>query len=125
MKFINKIYRYIKLQKTSFLLAGVFYATPLFTYAGPAVPAVPLSNPITLNNFADFVEAILDVVLAIGVPVAAIFIIYAGLMFVTAQGNETKLAAAKKAFTWAVIGTAILLGSWVMATAISNVIASL
>lgn len=84
-----------------------------------------LSNPISYNNIMDFVQAILQVVLKIGIPVAAMFIIYSGFLFVKAQGNEKELAEAKKAFTYAVIGTAILLGSWLLAQGIASTINSL
>lgn len=82
-------------------------------------------NPIGYSTFMDFVQAILQVVLKIGIPVAAIFIIYSGFLFVKAQGNETELTKAKKAFTYAVIGTAILLGSWLLAKGIESTINSL
>lgn len=82
-------------------------------------------NPIGYSTFMDFVQAILQVVLKIGIPVAAIFIIYSGFLFVKAQGNETELTKAKSAFTYAVIGTAILLGSWLLATGIESTINSL
>jgi uncharacterized MnhB-related membrane protein len=49
-------------------------------------------------------------------------IIYAGFLFVTASGNETKLETAKRALTYALIGTAILLGSVVIAKGIEATI---
>ena len=73
----------------------------------------------------EFVKAILEVVLKIGIPVAAMFIIYSGFLFVKAQGNEAELTKAKNAFTYAVIGTAILLGSWLLAKGIESTINSL
>lgn len=82
-------------------------------------------NPIRYSTFMDFVKAILEVVLKIGIPVAAMFIIYSGFLFVKAQGNEQELVKAKHAFTYAVIGTAILLGSWLLATGIESTINSL
>ena len=81
-------------------------------------------NPISYCNFMDFVQAILQVVLKIGIPVAAMFIIYSGFLFVKAQGNEAELTKAKNAFTYAVIGTAILLGSWLLAKGIESTITS-
>jgi len=82
-------------------------------------------NPIKYTTFMDFVQAILQVVLKIGIPVAAMFIIYSGFLFVKAQGNEAELTKAKNAFTYAVIGTAILLGSWLLAKGIESTINSL
>lgn len=82
-------------------------------------------NPIRFSTFMDFVQAILQVVLKIGIPVAAMFIIYSGFLFVKAQGNEAELTKAKSAFTYAVIGTAILLGSWLLAKGIESTINTL
>ena len=82
-------------------------------------------NPIGPDNVMEFVQMILEVVMKIGIPVAALFIIYSGFLFVKAQGNEQELEKAKKAFTYAVIGTAILLGSWLLATGIESTINSL
>jgi hypothetical protein len=48
-----------------------------------------------------------------------------GFLFLTAQGDEAQLTKAKKAFLWACIGTAVLLGAWLLATAINATIQSL
>ena len=108
---------------TAFLslsLASFFAFVPQYALA----QSITIDNPTSFANFADFVEAILDVIVQIGVPIAAIFIIYSGFLFVTARGNETKLEEAKKALLWTVVGTAVLLGSWVLAIAVSDIVAS-
>lgn len=84
-----------------------------------------LTNPLKAKTFSELVESIAKLAAEIGVPIAAIFIIYSGLLFVTARGNEEKLKSAKKTFMWAMIGAAILLGAWVIAKAISTTIQAL
>ncbi|MBI4118298.1 MAG: hypothetical protein HY455_02065 [Parcubacteria group bacterium] len=83
-----------------------------------------LQNPLQsdINTLPKLVEAILEVVVLIGTPVAALFIIYSGFLFVTARGDETRLKTAKKAFYYSVIGTALLLGAWALAQAIGATI---
>lgn len=81
-----------------------------------------LTNPLKSQTIAELVENIAKLAAQIGIPVAAIFIIYSGLLFVTARGNEEQLTKARKNFMWAMIGTAILLGAWVIAKAISETI---
>ncbi|MCR4306787.1 MAG: pilin, partial [Candidatus Yonathbacteria bacterium] len=76
-------------------------------------------------NLNALIEKILKVVVDIGTPIAVLFIIYAGFLFVTAQGDPTKITKAKNAFTWAIIGTAVLLGAWVLAVAIGGTIGNL
>ncbi|MBI5005356.1 MAG: hypothetical protein HZC03_02020 [Candidatus Lloydbacteria bacterium] len=84
-----------------------------------------LPNPIAANSFQELIQKILRVVVDIGVPVATLFIIYSGFLFVKAQGNPEKLKEAKETFFWTIIGTAVLLGAWVLAQAIAGTIRSL
>jgi len=84
-----------------------------------------IQNPISFNTISDFIAAILEVIVKIGIPIAAIFIIYAGFLFVTARGNEKQIEKAKYAFIWTTIGTAILLGASIFADIISTTINNL
>ena len=42
---------------------------------------ITLDNPINVGSIESFVEKILDIVITIGVPIVAIFIIYSGCAF--------------------------------------------
>ena len=88
-----------------------------------SVPIV-LKNPFAVgDNLYDLLKAIVNnVVLRIGGVVCVLAFIYAGFMYVTAQGNVTKIANANRALLYAAIGTAVLLGSWVIATVVENTI---
>lgn len=79
-------------------------------------------NPIKADNFDDFMGKLLEIVFLIAIPIITIFIIYSGFLFVTAQGNAEKIETAKKNFMWVLIGSAILLGSWLLANAIGETI---
>ncbi|MBI2120432.1 MAG: hypothetical protein HYT94_02290 [Parcubacteria group bacterium] len=84
-------------------------------------------NPLGcgITSIAQFIKGALTIIIKIGVPLGAVFLIWAGFLFVTAQGNETKLATAKKTFVWSCIGLAVLLGSWVLAVAVEGTIKKL
>ncbi len=82
-------------------------------------------NPLRAQNFAAFIRDIANIVAAVGGVLAVIFIIYSGFLFVTARGNEKQLGEAKTTFTWTIIGTAVLLGAYTIATAIMNLVSSL
>jgi heme/copper-type cytochrome/quinol oxidase subunit 2 len=84
-----------------------------------------IKNPISVNTLDDLIDQILGVVVQIGLPVVAVAIVYAGFLFVTARGNETQLTNAKKAFLWTVIGAAIVLGAFVIKTAIKSTVEGL
>ena len=84
-----------------------------------------LPNPIRAANFQDLANEVLGIVSKVGAVVAVFFIIYAGFLFVTAGGNETKQGEARKALLYAVIGTAILIGAQALSTIICSTIESL
>lgn len=80
---------------------------------------VKINNPLgNISSIPQFIEALLNIVITIGVPIVALAIIYTGFLFVTAQGKPDKLTTAKKALTFTLIGAALLLGAWVLANAI-------
>ncbi|HEC32701.1 MAG TPA: hypothetical protein ENI63_00385 [Candidatus Kaiserbacteria bacterium] len=82
-----------------------------------------LSNPLkNICNFGDFVALLLKAVIDIGLPIAVLFIVYSGFLFVTAQGNVTKIDEAKKTFFYTIIGVTIFLGSWALALIVENTI---
>lgn len=119
----NKMYKHIKIFTSWFFASIILF--PVLVYAQADFSA-PLENPLnSIDSFSGFVEAILGIVVRIGVPIATIAIIYSGFLFVTAQGNPENLATAKKAFIWSIVGTAILLGAWVFAQAIGTTITEL
>jgi len=84
-----------------------------------------LTNPLNAGSIPALVESIAALAAQIGIPIAAIFIIYSGVLFITARGSEEQLKKAKTNFMWAMIGTAILLGAWIIAKAISDTITGL
>ena len=93
-------------------------AIPLMAYA-------QIENPLAggIDTLQKFVEVVVtDIVIPIGTVIVILAIIYSGFLFVTAQGNPAKLETAKKAFLWSAIGAVILLGAYVIATAIENTI---
>src|SRR3989338_11149572 len=81
-----------------------------------------LENPLSADTLFCFLKDILDVFLTIGIIIAVLFMVYAGFLFVTARGKDQQLTEAKKAFLGAVIGTAIIMGVWVLAKAIVGTI---
>ena len=52
-------------------------------------------------------------------------LVYVGFLFVTAQGNETKITAAKSGLLWTVVGALILLGAQAIALAIEATVKAL
>ena len=49
-----------------------------------------------------------------------IYIVYYGIRFMMAQGNETKVGEAKKAFTWGLVGVLVILGTYTIIATVAN-----
>jgi hypothetical protein len=132
---LNKLTKRTEMKRFSILLATslvVFFAvlTPLFVDAQTASgqrEATKLQNPLGSGNdsLTSFANSVVDAVVTVGLPIAALMIVYSGFLFVAARGNETKLTEAKNAFLYAVIGIAIILAAKVLSEVIRGTIDAL
>ncbi|MFM7088786.1 MAG: pilin [Candidatus Paceibacterota bacterium] len=92
--------------------------------ASVPAPKQTIDNPLDgkIDNLNGFIKILLEGVIKIGIPLIAIALVYSGYLFVTAAGNPQKIEKAKDAFVYALIGGAILLGSWAIAQMISDTV---
>lgn len=84
-----------------------------------------IANPLGTTgpqNLPDFIKAIIKIVLVVGIPILVLAIIYSGFLYVSAQGNPSKLEIAHRNLLYTVIGGALLLGAFVIATAIGQTV---
>ncbi len=100
---------------------------------GPGGSA-PTSQPVNIklqfdnpfkfgDNLYDVVQAIVkNVIMPIGAILCVLAFIYAGFSYVTAQGNPTKISEAHRTLLYAAIGTAVLLGAWVIAEVVQSTV---
>lgn len=92
-----------------------------------------LSIPIKIDNpfsggdslFALLSKILNDIIMPIGGVLAVLAFVYSGFLYVMAQGNEEKLKNAHRALLFTSIGTAVLLGAWVLSNAICKTIEAL
>ena len=115
----------------AFLSSALLFAAlllPAASFAGSGGSAItgripnPLGEGTTLYTL---LKKIFDAIVKIAVPVSALFIVYAGFLFVTAQGSDDKITKARIALTNALIGIAIILGAWTLSMIIKNTVQSL
>lgn len=109
------------------VLVASLFLPAVFTKADNTTPIkveTKIENPLNpkLSDIPSFIEAILEIVLIVGIPIVALSIIYSGFLFVQASGNTEKLGKAKQALLASVIGAALLLGAWVLAEAIKTTV---
>jgi hypothetical protein len=92
---------------------------------------VTLNNPFNCGGiqpcslFVLMKEIVNKIILPIGGVLAVLAFIYSGFLYVTAQGKETQIANAHRALLYTSVGTAVLLGSWVLANLICTTIGQL
>ncbi len=84
-----------------------------------------LANPLKAESFSDLIAAILQIMIQLGTPIAAICFVYTGFVFVTSEGDPKKLDTAKSMFFWTVIGTAIILGATIILQILQSTVQSL
>lgn len=87
-------------------------------------PIVKLDNPIKANNIQTLLFTIVDLAIFLGSIIAVLMFVYVGFKFIMAQGNDSKITEAKEWFTYAVIGTAILISSKVIVEVVKNTLVS-
>lgn len=80
-----------------------------------ATRSFTLNNPLNFRTLSDFITAILNAVIKIGIPIAVLFVVWAGFKFVTAQGNPEELKSARKNLVWTLVGIGIFLGAALIA----------
>ena len=73
------------------------------------------------DSLFDLLETVVnDILLPIGAVLAVLAFIYAGFKYVTARGDSAKIKTAHNTLLYVAIGTAILMGSWAIASVIQN-----
>lgn len=80
-------------------------------YAPRAVFAQNLDNHLKVEKVQDALVLIIDILLTFALPLIVLYIMYAGYLFVTAQGNPGEVTKARTALLWAVVGGVIVLGA--------------
>ena len=113
--------------KTIKILAAVIspfiFALPFFAFA---TATSGITNPLgSISSIPAFISTILGYVVKVGGIVAIFAFIWAGYLFVVAQGKPAELEKAKNVFINTCIGVAILLGAQLIASIIVGTLKSL
>ena len=100
-------------------LVTMSFAQPSFAEGFRNVLCEDGTNCITLSAF---LLKILNALVFILFPVVVIMIVYTGLLFVVAQGNESKITQARTALMWTIVGALVLLGAKALAMLICETV---
>lgn len=105
----RKVVIYVNIAKKIYY--GVISAAllaPVLALADSGV--VPPGQPIKLSSISQSIDLFARFMVYIGVAVAVIFIVWGGITYMTAGGDDTKLGTAKKRIIWGIVGAAIIIG---------------
>ncbi len=99
-------------------------ALPVFAQSG-CTGNNCLQNPLRFDSIQGFIEGVLKAIVLIALPIITAFMVYAGFKYIAARGNPGKLGKAHENFLYVLIGTALILGAWVLATLIGGTVSQL
>ena len=105
-----------------FIFSAAAFFLPLVVFAQGTVT---LTNPANAPSICGFLKLLLQGLLILGIPVAVVFLVYAGFKFVWSRGNSTKLGDAKRNLFYTIIGIGIFVGAWLLGQVVANTLNSL
>jgi hypothetical protein len=113
-----------KFKTESLLFSSLFLFAPATARAEEGLGGLDfaLVNPLSVVSIEGLLAALLNIFIVLATPIVVIFIIYAGFLYVTAQGNAEQVKKATTALTYAIIGGVIIIGSVALGEIIKNVV---
>ena len=115
----------MKIQKTTLVaLTVIAVLMPVLVLAATLpVPTPPTAGEaLDLDEIEDIVKRIAQFLIIVSVIVAVIFIIWGGVMYMAARGNEEQATAAKTTIFNGIIGAAVVLGVGVILQTLAGLI---
>ena len=101
------------------VIAYILLVRPTYLFAQGPPPE--LKDPLpAIESLEDLVDKIAGWTLTIAIPLAGLFVIYAGFLFATSQGDEGKIRTARTTLWWTLIGVTVVIGARALAAAFVN-----
>ncbi len=94
----------------------------LVSYSAPALAQVDPSTGLTMRPLKDIINSMINWLLGISTGLAVLFLVYGGVQYVTAAGDDSQTGDAKKIITYAILGLIVIGMSFVIVKAVSSVI---
>lgn len=115
--------KYLKTNYFSAIAVFTIFLLPLFVFA--ADNPNTLKNPLKYDSICQIVGLLINAVVVIGIPIAILFIVWAGFKFILARGSANELSEARTNLWNTLIGVAIFVGASVIAGVIINTLSGL
>lgn len=89
--------------------------------------AQKLVNPLGSkgSSLEQIILSVVNVVQILLIMATVLYLLYAGLMFVTARGEASKLTKARDALLWGMVGAALILAARVLVTTLQSSVNSI
>lgn len=120
-----------KLTLLFLVLASMSFALPVFAQSDKVITGLgvdtKLANPLKsdLDTFPKFVAGVTNTAVQVLMPFVVLSFIYAGFLFVKAQGNPKELEEARAVIWYSVIGAFILFGAYGFAQIIGETVSTI
>lgn len=99
----------------------LYYITcTLACFLTPLLVSAAVPNPTGFKDLGQVVSAVVNIVQVLLIMATTLYLLYAGLMFVTARGEPSKITAARDALLWGMVGAALILAARVLVTALQG-----
>ena len=114
-----------KVQKIGYIsMTALVLLMPVLVFAALVNPTPQLTGgAVTLQEIQDRIEQVAKFLIVVGVILAVIFIIWGGIAYMFAGGDETKSTAAKDRIKNGIIGAAVVLAVGVILQTVAGLIA--
>lgn len=92
---------------------ATLFFLPILSFAADVIPPgiyTPPGTGLTLSGIQQIINTVANTLMVVGVVIAVIFIIWGGIKYMAAKGDETSLKSAKDSIYRGVIGAAVVLG---------------
>lgn len=86
---------------------------------------IKIQNPLNATDVSTVINKVVDWLIQIGAVAVVLAIVYAGFLFVAAQGKPEEINKAKMTLFWTIIGAMILLGAQIISSVIESTIKQL
>jgi amino acid transporter len=101
----------------------VVFLGPSFVMAQLNAPTPPVGgNAVTLNEVENLIRGLARFLIVISLVVAVVFIIWGGILWMSARGNEDQTKNAKKTITNGVIGALVVLAVGVILQTLAGLV---
>ncbi len=115
--------KYKNIAKIALMLS--VFSIPVFVFSAGLVPCDGTDDPCNFNDFIDLIREVVNFLMfKVALPLSALLFSWAGILMLTAGGNESKIKEAKDIFWWVFVGILVTLAAWVLVSTITGALLS-